>query len=101
MKGQFTYQTAHGHSAIDYFIASSQCMAAVQSLHVVQEAARYHSDHNPLFLRIACEALADAPVPTSSATPDARVRYDAQKAEAYQVSLASAATFHSTHTQSA
>ena len=64
-------------------------MAAVQSLHVVQEAAHYHSDHNPLFLRIACEALADAPVPTSSTAPETRVRYDGQKAEAYQVSLAS------------
>ena len=39
-----------------------------------------NSNFNPLFVRIACEALADAPVPTSSSV---------QQAEAYQVSLAS------------
>ena len=68
-------------TVIDYFIASAHCMAAVQSLHIVQEAARYHSDHNPLFLRTACEALADAPIPISSAATEARVRYVIQEAD--------------------
>ena len=64
-------------------------MSAVQSLHAVQEAACYHSDHNPLFLHIACVALAEALAPISSTSSEARVRYDVQKAEAYQVSSAS------------
>ena len=63
----------------------------------MQEAARYQCDHNSLYLRIACEALPDALVPTSSAAPDARVRYDVQKAEAYLVSLASELKQHFIH----
>ena len=87
--GQFTFQTAQGHSTIDYFIASAQCMTAVQSLHVLEQASRYHSDHNPLFLHFACESLTCAPIPTPSAESGARMRYGVPRAEAYQVALAS------------
>ncbi len=86
--GQFTFQTANGQSVIDYFIASDKCMAAAQSLHVLEEASRYSSDHNPLIMRIASETLRDAPTSTPSAASDLKVRYDACKAEAYQVALA-------------
>ena len=64
-------------------------MTAVQSLHVLEQASRYHSDHNPLFLHFACDSLTHAPAPTPSAESDARMRYDVQTAEAYQVALAS------------
>ena len=77
--GQFTFQTAQGHSTIDNFIASAQCMTAVQSLHVHEQASRYHSDPNPLFLHSACESLTHAPIPTPSAESDARMRYDVQE----------------------
>jgi len=87
--GQFTFQTEQGRSTIDYFIASAQCMTAVQSLRVLDEAGRYRSDHNPLFLHFACESLTHAPVPTPSTESGARMRYDVQRAEAYQVALAS------------
>ena len=86
--GQFTFQTAQGHSTVDYFIASAQCMTAVQSLHLLEQAGRYHSDHRPLFLHFACESLTHSPVPTASES-GARMGYDVQRAEAYQVALAS------------
>ena len=57
-------------------------MSAVQPLHVLEEAS-YHSDHNPLFLDFACDSLPPAPSPTPSA------KSDAQRAEAYQLALAS------------
>ena len=62
----------------------------------VQEAAHDHSGDSLLFLRNAREALADAPIPTLSAAPEARVRYDDQNAEAYQVSVASELQQHFT-----
>ncbi len=78
-------------------------MTAAQSLHVLAEAGRYGSDHNPLILRVACDTLSNAPIPktpyptilvvvpypTPSAASDASVRYVVQEAEAYEVSLAS------------
>ena len=51
--GHFTFQSAHGQSFIDYFTASEKCMAATQSLHVLEEASRSSSDHHPLILRVA------------------------------------------------
>jgi len=57
-------------------------------LHVLDEAARYRSDHNPLLLHIAYKAPCDTHTHTSSAASDARIRYDVQKAEAYQACLA-------------
>ena len=87
--GQYTFESARGHSTIDYFIASAKCMAAAQSLHVHQEASRYGSDHNLLQLHLACEQLSSAPTHPPSATPATRVRYDSQRAEAYQMALAS------------
>ncbi len=78
--GQFTFQNAKGCcSTIDYFVASAQCFSAVKSLHVLDEAARYRSDHNPLLLHIAYKAPCDTHTHTSSAASDARIRYDAQK----------------------
>jgi len=53
---------------------------------VLDEAARYHSDHNPLLLHIAYKAPCDTHTHTSSAASDARI--DVQKAEAYQACLA-------------
>jgi len=86
--GQFTFQNAKGCcSTIDYFVASAQCFSAVKSLHVLHEAARYRSDHN-LLLHIAYKAPCNTHTHTSSAAPDARIRYDVQKAEAYQAPLA-------------
>ena len=75
-------------SIIDYFVASAQCFLAVKSLPVLDEAARYRSDQNPLLLHIAHKAPCDAHTHTSSAAPDARMRYDIQKDEAYQAYLA-------------
>ncbi len=87
--GQFTFHNAKGCcSTIDYFVASAQCFSAVKSLHVLDEAARYRSDHNPLLLHIAYKAPCDTHTHTSSAASDARIRYDVQKAEAYQACLA-------------
>ena len=85
--GQFTFQTEQGRSSIDYFIASAQCMTAVQLLRVLEEAGRYRSDHNPLFLHFACESLTRAPAPSTDS--GARMQYDVHRAEAYQVALAS------------
>ena len=45
------------------------------SLHVLEEAGRYVTDHNPLILGVACETLTYAPTPPSAAT-SARVRCD-------------------------
>ena len=87
--GRFTFQNAKGCcSTIDYFVASAQCFLAVKSLPVLDEAARYRSDQNPLLLHIAHKAPCDAHTHTSSAAPDARMRYDIQKDEAYQAYLA-------------
>jgi len=87
--GYFTFQNAKGCcSTIDYFVASARCLSAVKSLHVLDEAARYRSDHNPLLLHIAYKAPCDSHTHTSSAASDARIRYDVQKAEAYQACLA-------------
>ena len=47
--GQCTFQSACGKSTVDYFIASVHCMTAAKSLHVLEEAARYGSDHNHCF----------------------------------------------------
>ncbi len=78
--GQFTFQNAKGCcSTIDYFVASAQCFSAVKSLHVLDEAARCRSDHNPLLLHIAYKAPCDTHTHTTSAASDARIRYDAQK----------------------
>ncbi len=40
-------------------------------------------------VNFACESLTHAPVPTPSTESGARMRYDVQRAEAYQVALAS------------
>ena len=53
--GQCTFQSACGKSTVDYFIASIQCVTAAKTLHVLEEAARYASDHNPLIVHIACD----------------------------------------------
>ncbi len=37
-------------SVIDCFVASEQCMAAMQSLFVLEEASGYSSDRNSLIL---------------------------------------------------
>ena len=87
--GHFTFKNPKGCcSTIDYFVASAECFSAVKSLHVLDEAARYNSDHNPLLLHIAYKAPCDTHTHTSSAASDARIRYDVQKAEAYQACLA-------------
>ncbi|DBA93433.1 TPA: hypothetical protein ACH3X1_015746 [Trebouxia sp. C0004] len=72
---------------LDYFVASAQCFSTVKLLHVPHEAARYRSDHDPLLLHSAYKAP-DKHSHTSCAAPDARIKYDVQKAEAYQASLA-------------
>ena len=64
-------------------------MTAAKSLHVLEEAARYGSDHNPLFLHVACDTVQLANSSNPSAACEARVRYDVQRAEAYQEALAS------------
>ena len=87
--GQCTFQSARGKSTVDYFIASVHCMTAAKSLHVLEEAARYGSDHNPLFLHVACDTVQLARSSNPSAACEARVRYDVQRAEAYQEALAS------------
>ena len=76
-------------STVDYFIASVHCITAAKSLHVLEEAVGYGSDHNPLFLYIACDIVQLAHTSNSSAACGARVRYDVQRAEAYQEALAS------------
>ena len=53
---------------------------------MLEEAGRHGTDHNPLILYVACETLKHAPTPPSTATR-ARVRYDCQNAEVYQMSL--------------
>ena len=50
-------QMAGGHSTVDYYIASVHCMSAAKSLHVLEEAGRYGTDHNPLILHVACESM--------------------------------------------
>ena len=64
-------------------------MTAAKSLHVLEEAARYGSDHNPLFLHVACDTVQLAHSSNPSAACEARVRYDVHRAEAYQEALAS------------
>ena len=56
---------------------------------MLEEALGYGSDHNPLFLYIACDIVQLAHTSNSSAACEARVRYDVQRAEAYQEALAS------------
>ena len=55
-------------------------------MHMLEEAGRYGTDHNPLIWHVAYKTLKHAPTPPS-ATTGARVRYARQNAEAYQVSL--------------
>ena len=87
--GHFTIKNTKGCcSTVDHFVASAECFSAVSPLHVSDEAARYNSDHNPLLLHIAYKAPCDTHTHTSSAASDARIRYDVQKAEAYQACLA-------------
>ncbi len=75
--GQFTFKNTKGNrSTIDYFVASAECFSAVKSLHALDEAARYNSDHNPLLLHLAYKAPCDTHTHTSSAASDARIRYD-------------------------
>ena len=85
--GQFTFQSARGKSTVDYLLASIHCVTAAKSLHVLEEAARYASDHNPLTLHIACDIHEHAPTSNPSVDSGARVRYDVQRAEAYQEAL--------------
>ena len=87
--GQCTYQSARGKSTVDYLVASIHCVTAAKSLHVLEEAARYASDHNPLILHIACDIHEHAPTANPSVDSGARVRYDVQRAAAYQEALAS------------
>ena len=47
------------------------------ALHVLDEAGRYGTDHNPLILHVACDTLKHALTPPSTASR-ARVRYDCQ-----------------------
>ncbi len=55
--GQFTFKSAKGNrSTIDYFVASAECFSAVKSLHVLDVAARYNSDHDSLLLHLAYKA---------------------------------------------
>ena len=56
---------------------------------MLEEAARYASDHNPLILHIACDIHEHAPTSNPSVDSGARVRYDVQRADAYQEALAS------------
>ena len=56
---------------------------------MLEEAVGYGSDHNPLFLYIACDIVQLAHTSNSSAVCEARVRYVVQRAEAYQEALAS------------
>ena len=65
------------------------CVTAAKSLHVFEEAARYASDHNPLILHIACDTNEHAPTSNPSVASGVRVRYDVQRAEAYQEAPAS------------
>ena len=85
--GQCTFQSARGKSTVDYFIASVKCLTAAKSLDVLEEAARYGSDHNPLILRITCDTTKHCPTPDLSAA-DAKVQYDGQRSAAYQEALA-------------
>ena len=71
--GQLIFQTEQGRSTINCFIASAQSMTAVQSLRVLEEAGRYRSDDNPLFLHFTCEPLTHAPAPTPPTDSGARM----------------------------
>ncbi|DBA80149.1 TPA: hypothetical protein ACH3X2_007622 [Trebouxia sp. C0005] len=96
--GQFTFQHAKGCcSTIDYYAASAQCFSAVKSVRVLDEAARYRSDHNFLLLHIAYKAPCDIHTHTSSAASDARSRCDVQKAEAYKCVLQLSCSYISFH----
>ena len=58
-------------------------MTAAKSLHVLEEATRHGSDHNPLFLHVACDTIQLAHTSNPSAACEARVWCDVQRAEAY------------------
>ena len=78
-------------------VAIKKGAGAVKCLHVLDEAARYRSDHNPLLWHIAYKAPCDTHTHTSFAASDARIRYDVQKAEAYQACLATELQQHFNH----
>ena len=61
----------------------------MKSLQVLPEASRYRSDHSPLILHLDCQTSCNTHTHHSSAASNAKIKYDVQKAEAYQVSLAS------------
>ena len=62
------FASAGGHSTVDYYIASVHCMTAATSLHLLKDAGKYGTDHNPLILHVACDTLKHAPTPPSTAT---------------------------------
>ena len=65
--GHFTFENTKGCcSTIDYFVASAECFSVVKSLHVLDDAARYNSDYNPLLLHIAYKAPCDTHTHTHS-----------------------------------
>ena len=72
--GQCTFASAGGYSTVDYYIASVHCMTAAKLLHVLEEAGRYGTDHNPLILHVACETSKHEPTQPSAASSDMIVR---------------------------
>ena len=84
--GKYTFGIASssGHSAIDYFIASAQCMSAAVSLQVNEDAEVYCTDHHSVVLHMLCETLAGYEHNSSHFSTVERIRYDDQNADAYE-----------------
>ena len=86
--GQYTFGVgpAPGHIVIDYYITSANCMSAVQSLCVLEDA-NCRTDHFPVQLHVACDTIVAAKAGLPPAPSEPRIRYDADKADDYQVLL--------------
>ena len=84
--GKYTFGIASssGHSAIDYIIASAQCMSAAVFLQVNEDAEVYCTDHHSVILHMVCEPLKEYENNSSHFSTVERVRYDDQKADAYE-----------------
>ena len=83
--GKYTFGIASssGRSAIDYFIASAQCMSASASLQVNDDAEVYCTDHHSVVLHMLCEPLKEYEHNSSHLSTE-RVRYDDQNADVYE-----------------
>ena len=84
--GKYTFGIASssGRSAIDYFVASAQCMTASVSLQVNEDAEVYCTDHHSVVLHMLCEPLKEYEHNSLHFSTVERVKYDDQNADAYE-----------------